>query len=69
MRVLAGRLGLPPDLWSHLPPEVERPRLVEFCHSVLDSLSGNSLTLEEYLDILDRRDGIDGDNVVRPPVR
>lgn len=49
MRVLAGRFGCPQDLWSHLPPEIERSRLVEYCHSVLDELEKQGRHLEDHM--------------------
>lgn len=68
MRVLAGRLGCPPDLWSHLDPDVERGRLIEFCHGVLDELPRKGMTIEQYLEVLDRNSGINETNVVRLPI-
>lgn len=68
MRVLAGRLGCPPGIWSHLPHDVERGRLVEFCHSVLDELPKRGMALEDYLALRDEVEGVK-DNVVRLPMR
>lgn len=70
LRVLAGRLGLRQDTWSHLPEEQERANLLEYGHSVLDELEKRRMSLEQYLEIVDRRHGvIDGSTVRLPSYR
>lgn len=68
MRVLAGRLGCPAGIWSHLDPRVERSRLIDYCHGVLDELPKRGMALEDYLELLDKQQGIT-DNVIRLPMR
>lgn len=49
LRVLAGRMGLPQGLWSHLDPETEAERLLEYCHAVLDTIETSpNMTFDDY---------------------
>lgn len=64
MRVLAGRLGCPQNLWSHLTPEVERGRLVEYCHSVLDALEKSGRSLDDHVAFIEAQQGHDDADVL-----
>jgi hypothetical protein len=66
---MAGQLGLPQDLWSHLPPEQEEGRLIDYCVALLDTLGKNGRALEDHLDFIEDQQGAQVDNVVRLPVR
>lgn len=67
LRVLAGSLGLPQDLWSHLSPEDEARRLSEYCETILDQIEARGMTLSQYLDVAVPSRTIADPTVVRLP--
>lgn len=68
LRVTAGRLGLPQDMWTHLGPKMEEERLVEYLNSLLDALERHGMTLSEYIEVVDMRHGVLDGRAIRLPV-
>lgn len=60
LRVIAGRMGLPQDQWSHLPQEEETRQLTEYLIGLLDALERHHMTIEQYVRVVDSRRVPDG---------
>ncbi len=70
LRVLAGYLGLPPNMWSSLPPEEECEKLTEFGRGVLEQLNLVGMPIQEYLRTIDPVNKSNGASVLlRMPVK
>lgn len=69
LRVLAGELGLSPEVFADQDEDAQRESLVQFIEGVAQGLKENRMSLESYLDVVGWKNGAEEPNVVQLPAK